>query len=117
MTAPLQTLDQPETALVRQFFAEHPEHCEGVQRANLAYHANHRDAGAHYFAGSWREALPTNKMSHGATLSACESRTNVPAPLALAHGSTSGRNLSENISEIKLAHTEKISDSRESKGQ
>lgn len=42
--------------LVRQFFEEHPEHCDGVKRANIAYHANHREAGAHYFAGSWREA-------------------------------------------------------------
>ncbi|MEY4489628.1 MAG: hypothetical protein RIQ79_2136 [Verrucomicrobiota bacterium] len=38
------------------FFSEHPEHSDGVRRANLAYHANHREAGAHYFSGSCREA-------------------------------------------------------------
>jgi hypothetical protein len=42
--------------IVRRFFFEHPEHRDGVTRANLAYHANHREAGAHYFACSGREA-------------------------------------------------------------
>jgi hypothetical protein len=41
---------------IRQFLAEHPEHVDGVKRAALAYHSNHREAGAHYFEGSRREA-------------------------------------------------------------
>jgi hypothetical protein len=41
---------------VIQFFAAHPEHWDGVKRAHYAYHRGHREAGAHYFAGSWREA-------------------------------------------------------------
>jgi len=55
-------IENPESAslrcdgIVRRFFSEHPEHMDGVKRATLAYHANHREAGAHYFAGSWREA-------------------------------------------------------------
>lgn len=44
------------SALVRQFFSDNPEHMDGVKRATYAYHMHHREAGAHYFAGSWRDA-------------------------------------------------------------
>jgi len=39
-----------------EYMAAHPESWDGVKRATFAYHMNHREAGAHYFAGSWREA-------------------------------------------------------------
>jgi len=42
--------------LIRSFFSEHPEHMDGVKRATFAYHAGHRDEGAHYFAGLGPEA-------------------------------------------------------------
>jgi len=40
----------------QQFFSDNPEHAGGVKRAILAYHANHREPGAHYFDGIRREA-------------------------------------------------------------
>jgi hypothetical protein len=42
--------------MIKLFLSEHPEHLDGVKRAHYAYHTNHREAGAHYFSGSWREA-------------------------------------------------------------
>ena len=44
------------SALVRQFFSENPERMDGVKRATYAYHMNHREPGAHYFAGAMRDA-------------------------------------------------------------
>ena len=41
---------------VKKFFVDNPERVEGVERANLAYFANHRSAGAHYFSGSSKES-------------------------------------------------------------
>lgn len=41
---------------IQKWFADHPEHKDGLERATYAYNMNHRERGAHYFAGSWREA-------------------------------------------------------------
>lgn len=38
------------------YFAAHPDQMDGVKRATFAYHLNHREPGAHYFAGAWRDA-------------------------------------------------------------
>jgi hypothetical protein len=41
--------------IVRDYFETNPEAKAGVNRAFLAYHATHREAGAHYFCGARRE--------------------------------------------------------------
>lgn len=39
-----------------QYFSKNPAEMDGVRRATYAYHMNHREPGAHYFAGSMRYA-------------------------------------------------------------
>lgn len=45
-----------DTEIVQSYVRTHPECHGGIARATFAYHRNHREKNAHYFAGSWREA-------------------------------------------------------------
>lgn len=41
---------------INKYFEENFKDIIEIKRATYAYHLNHRESGAHYFCGSWREA-------------------------------------------------------------